>query len=220
MKIEVKNVTKKFKDNVILENVNLVFESGKIYGLIGRNGSGKSIFLKILCGFYEPSNGQILYNDEDIIKEEKYPPSTRALIEKPNFIPDLTGKQNLLLLASIQNIIGEKEIDESMKILELTPNDKKKYYKYSLGMKQKLGIAQVLMENPNVIILDEPFNGLDDDSVTTLRKILLKEKKKGKIIILATHIKEDIEQLCDIVYKIDDGKITSVDKKKLTKINY
>lgn len=220
MKIEVKNVTKKFKDNVILENVNLVFESGKIYGLIGRNGSGKSIFLKILCGFYEPSNGQILYNDEDIIKEEKYPPSTRALIEKPNFIPDLTGKQNLLLLASIQNIIGEKEIDESMKILELTPNDKKKYYKYSLGMKQKLGIAQVLMENPNVIILDEPFNGLDDDSVTILRKILLKEKKKGKIIILATHIKEDIEQLCDIVYKIDDGKITSVDKKKLTKINY
>lgn len=220
MKIEVNNVTKKFKDNVILENVNLVFESGKIYGLIGRNGSGKSIFLKILCGFYEPSNGQILYDGEDIIKEEKYPPSTRALIEKPNFIPDLTGKQNLLLLASIQNIIGEKEIDESMKILGLTPNDNKKYYMYSLGMKQKLGIAQVLMENPNVIILDEPFNGLDDDSVTTLRKILLKEKKKGKIIILATHIKEDIEQLCDIVYKIDDGKITSVDKKELTKINY
>ncbi len=220
MKIEVKNVTKKFKDNVILENVNLDFESGKIYGLIGRNGSGKSIFLKILCGFYEPSNGQILYNGEDIIKEEKYPPSTRALIEKPNFIPDLTGKQNLLLLASIQNIIGEKEIDESMKILGLIPNDNKKYYKYSLGMKQKLGIAQVLMENPNVIILDEPFNGLDDDSVITLRKILLKEKKKGKIIILATHIKEDIEQLCDIVYKINDGKITSVDKKELTKINY
>ncbi len=220
MKIEVKNVTKKFKDNVILENVNLDFESGKIYGLIGRNGSGKSIFLKILCGFYEPSNGQILYNGEDIIKEEKYPPSTRALIEKPNFIPDLTGKQNLLLLASIQNTIGEKEIDESMKILGLTPNDNKKYYKYSLGMKQKLGIAQVLMENPNVIILDEPFNGLDDDSVITLRKILLKEKKKGKIIILATHIKEDIEQLCDIVYKINDGKITSVDKKELTKINY
>lgn len=220
MKIEVNNVTKKFKDNVILENVNLVFESGKIYGLIGRNGSGKSIFLKILCGFYEPSNGQILYDGEDIIKEEKYPPSTRALIEKPNFIPDLTGKQNLLLLASIQNIIGEKEIDESMKILGLTPNDNKKYYMYSLGMKQKLGIAQVLMENPNVIILDEPFNGLDDDSVTTLRKILLKEEKKGKIIILATHIKEDIEQLCDIVYKIDDGKITSVDKKELTKINY
>jgi len=220
MKIEVKNVTKKFKDNVILENVNLGFESGKIYGLIGRNGSGKSIFLKILCGFYEPSNGQILYDGEDIIKEEKYPPSTRALIEKPNFIPDLTGKQNLLLLASIQNIIGEKEIDESMKILGLTPNDNKKYYKYSLGMKQKLGIAQVLMENPNVIILDEPFNGLDDDSVTSLRKILLKEKKKGKIIILATHIKEDIEQLCDIVYKINDGKITSVDKKELTKNNY
>ncbi len=220
MKIEVKNVTKKFKDNVILENVNLGFESGKIYGLIGRNGSGKSIFLKILCGFYEPNNGQILYDGEDIIKEEKYPPSTRALIEKPNFIPDLTGKQNLLLLASIQNIIGEKEIDESMKILGLTPNDNKKYYKYSLGMKQKLGIAQVLMENPNVIILDEPFNGLDDDSIITLRKILLKEKKKGKIIILATHIKEDIEQLCDIVYKINDGKITSVDKKELTKINY
>lgn len=220
MKIEVKNVTKRFKDSVILDDVNLEFVGGKIYGLIGRNGSGKSVLLKMLCAFYEPSSGEILYDGENIIKEEKYPPSTRALIEKPAFIPDLTGKQNLLLLASIQNIIGEKEIDSTMERLGLVPNDNKKYYKYSLGMKQKLGIAQVLMENPDVIILDEPFNGLDDDSVNTLRKILLEEKENGKVIILATHIKEDIEQLCDIVYKVDNMKVKLTAKNDLKKEDY
>lgn len=141
MKIEVKNVTKRFKDSVILDDVNLEFVGGKIYGLIGRNGSGKSVLLKMLCAFYEPSSGEILYDGENIIKEEKYPPSTRALIEKPAFIPDLTGKQNLLLLASIQNIIGEKEIDSTMQRLGLVPNDNKKYYKYSFSL--QIGIPRV-----------------------------------------------------------------------------
>jgi ABC-2 type transport system ATP-binding protein len=217
MKIEVKNVTKRFKDNVILEDVNLEFVGGKIYGLIGRNGSGKSVLLKMLCAFYEPSSGEILYDGENIIKEEKYPPSTRALIEKPAFIPDLTGKQNLLLLASIQNIIGEKEIDSTMERLGLVPNDNKKYYKYSLGMKQKLGIAQVLMENPDVIILDEPINALDDSGTEQVRQILMKHKQRGALIIIACHDADELEFLSDEIIEIAEGKIQPKKDKKSNK---
>lgn len=205
MKIEIKNLTKKFKEQSILNNINLTFTDGKIYGLIGRNGSGKSVLLKILCGFYEPTSGEVLFDGVDCIRENSFPPDTRALIEKPNFLPDLTGKENLLLLASIQNKIGEKEVDQVLHDVDLFEDRNKKYHKYSLGMKQKLGIAQVLMENPKILILDEPFNGLDEKSSKKIRNILLKEK--GKIILLATHIKEDVEVLCDEVYKIDGGEI-------------
>lgn len=207
MKIEVINLKKKFKNETILKNVNLELTEGKIYGFIGRNGSGKSILLKMLCGFYVPTNGQILYNGTDIIKEEIFPPDTRALIEKPNFFPDFTGYENLKLLAEIQNKIGDKEINDTLKKVNLYEDKDKKYNKYSLGMKQKLGIAQVLMENPKVIILDEPFNGIETDTANKLRNILIEEKKKNKIILIASHIKEDIENLSDIIYKIENGEI-------------
>ncbi len=207
MKIEVKDLTKKFKNETVLENINLTFLPNNIYGLIGRNGSGKSVFLKLICSFYEPTVGCILYDGEDINKLKIFPPKTRALIEKPNFLPDLTGKENLLLLASIQNVIGEKEVDEVLKKVDLYDEKDKKYHMYSLGMKQKLGIAQALMEDPEVLILDEPFNGLDERSAVKIRNLLLEEKEKGKVIILATHIKEDIDTLCDVVYKVDGGKI-------------
>lgn len=210
MKIEVKKLTKKFKEISILKDINITFSESMIYGLVGRNGSGKSVFLKIICSFYEPTDGCILYDGLDINKLKIFPPRTRALIEKPNFLPDLTGKENLMLLASIQNIVGEKEIDETLKKVDLYDEKDKKYHKYSLGMKQKLGIAQVLMESPDVLILDEPFNGLDDKSASKIRTLLLEEKKKGKTIILATHIKEDINTLCDVVYKIDDGSIQKI----------
>lgn len=213
MKIEMKNVTKKFKDVEILKNINLSFEEGKIYGLVGRNGSGKSVLLKLLCSFYSPTTGEILYDSIDINKEKIFPPSTRALIEKPNFMPELTGKENLLLLASIQKLIGEDEIDEVLKLVDLYEDKDKKYHKYSLGMKQKLGIAQVLMENPKILILDEPFNGLDDKSSKKIRQILLDEKKKKKIIIIATHIQDDVKILCDEIYKIDGGEITLLKNK-------
>lgn len=207
MKIEVKNVSKKFKDIEVLKNVNLSFENGKIYGLIGRNGSGKSVLLKLLCSFYSPTSGQILYNDIDINESESFPPDTRALIEKPNFLPDLTGKENLMLLASIQNKISEKDIDNVLKKVDLFEDKDKKYHKYSLGMKQKLGIAQVLMEEPEVLILDEPFNGLDEKSTNKMRNILKEEKNNNKIIIIATHIKDDIKILCDCIYKVDNGDV-------------
>lgn len=208
MKIEIKNVSKEFGDTQVLEGVNLNLESGKIVGLVGHNGSGKSVLLKMICAFYEPTTGEILFDGKNIIAENSYPPNTRALIEKPNFIPDLSGKDNLLLLARIQNKIGEKEIDDTLEKVGLSDSKDKLYHKYSLGMKQKLGIAQVLMEDPKIMILDEPFNGLDEASSKNIRNILLEEKKRNKIIILATHIKEDLTILCDEVYKFDNGQVT------------
>lgn len=210
MKIEVRNVSKSFSDINVLEDVNLEFESGKIYGIVGCNGSGKSVFLKMLCGFYEPSTGEILYNGENITLNDKFPPSTRALIEKPHFIPDVSAFDNLKLLASIQNKIDDKQICDTLEEVGLLGYKDKKYHKYSLGMKQKLGIAQVLMEDPEVMILDEVFNGLDDGSCKNIRDILLNEVKRGKIIILATHIKDDIEILCDEVYRIDNHRIKKI----------
>lgn len=207
MTIEFKNVTKKFKDITILKDINLVFESGNIYGLFGRNGSGKSVFLKLLCGFYTPSEGEILYNGENLNKKLEFPPNTRALIEKPNFFPDLTGFENLKFLAEIQNKITDKEINDTLDFLGLDNEKNKKYSKYSLGMKQKLGIAQVLMENPDVIVLDEPFNGVENVTVLKIIDYLKEEAKKGKLIFISTHIMEDLEKLTDKIYYFDDGAI-------------
>ncbi|MCI8445833.1 MAG: ATP-binding cassette domain-containing protein [Bacilli bacterium] len=207
MKIEIKDVTKKFKKDTILKNVNMSLSAGNIYGFIGRNGSGKSVLLKLICSFYEPTSGKILFDGKDIFASAEFPPRTRALIEKPNFLPDLTGKENLMLLANIQHLITETEVDEILEKVLLSDDKHKKYHKYSLGMKQKLGIAQVLMEHPEVIILDEPFNGLDDDSIKQIRTLLLEEKKKGKLIIIATHLKDDIQFLCDEVYEFQNGVV-------------
>ncbi len=213
MKIEIKNVSKKFKEIEALKNVSMTLESGHIYGFIGHNGSGKTVLLKLICAFLEPSTGEILFNGENIIKNNKFPPSTRALIERPNFISELSGLENLESLARIQNKIGEEEIENTLKKVGLEENKDKLYYKYSLGMKQKLGIAQVLMEDQEVLILDEPFNGLDEESTKKIRKILLQEKEKGKLIILATHIKEDMEMLCDEIFKFNDGVVTKDETK-------
>ena len=217
MKIKLINVSKEFKKIPILKKVNLEFNDGTIYGFIGRNGSGKSVLLKIMCNFYEPSTGQVLYDDIDIVKKQIYPIDTRALIETPSFLPNLTGFENLKLLAAIQNKITDEDIIKTLKLVNLEDDMNKKYSNYSLGMKQKLGIAQVLMEDPKVIILDEPFNGVENETVKKLRKVLLEEKKKGKIIILASHIKDDIDELADVVYEVDAGIITEIRKKKQKK---
>lgn len=212
MKIEIKNVSKRFKEIEVLKNVTMTLESGHIYGFVGHNGSGKSVLLKLICAFLKPSAGEILFNGENVMNNNKFPPSTRALIEMPNFISELSGLENLELLAEIQHKIGAKEIEQTLKKVGLEENKNKKYYKYSLGMKQKLGIAQVLMEDPDVLILDEPFNGLDEKSAAQVRNILLQEKQKGKLIILATHIKEDMNVLCDKVYKFDSGTVTEEER--------
>ncbi len=207
MKIEVKDVTKKLDKELVLNDVSLSLDSGKIYGLVGRNGSGKSMLLKTICGFVKPDKGYVKVGGEDIYKNNTFPKKTAALIERPNYLPDLTGYENLKMLASINEVIGDKEILNTLEKVNLLEEKDKKFKKYSLGMKQKLGIAQVLMENPDIMIFDEPFNGLEEESVKKIRKLLLDEKKKGKLIIIATHIKEDINELCDIIYRVDNGKI-------------
>ena len=211
MKIEVKNVTKEFNHTKVLEDINIEFNEGKIIGLIGRNGSGKSVLLKMLCAYYAPSKGEILYDGINIINEKKFPPSTRALIETPVFLPELSGFDNLKMLSEIQNIITNKEIYNAIDLVNLTNDKDKKYLFYSLGMKQKLGLAQVFMEDPKVIILDEPFNSLDNVTIDKIRKYLNKIKK-DKIIIIATHIKEDINQLCDDIYELDNCKLNRIIK--------
>lgn len=206
MKIEVKNVSKRFKDELVLKDVNYTFETGKIYGLIGKNGSGKSVFLKMICGFYYPTTGQILFDGVDYICQNKFPQNLRALIEKPSFIESLSGYDNLKLLSEIQNTITDEDIINTLKLVHLEDVMNKKYSKYSLGMKQKLGIAQVLMESPEIIILDEPFNGIEENTAKELRELLDKLKKE-KIIILATHMKEDIIDITDCVLEFENNTI-------------
>ncbi len=210
MEIIVKDLSKKFKKVTILENINMKFESGKIYGIVGRNGSGKSVFLKILCSFYKPTTGEILFDNVNYNSNNNFPPSVRALIENPTFFPDLTGFENLKLLSSIQNKIGDEEIIKTLDQVNLLSEKDKKYSEYSLGMKQKLGIAQVLMENPDVMIFDELFNGIEEKTVEKIRNILLELKNQNKIIIVTSHIKEDIGVLSDEVYKFDCGRVERV----------
>lgn len=212
MKIVFSNVTKKFNDIPVLENINITFKSGKIYALVGQNGSGKSVFLKMLCGFYKPTDGEILQDDVNYIKEKKFPTSTRCLIEKPQFLPEISGYKNLKLLASIQNNIDDSQINDTLELVGLSDAKDKKYSHYSLGMKQKLGIAQVLMENPKVIVLDEPFNGIEKKTASKLREVLIKQAKLDKIVIIATHIDDDINYLADEIYEFDDCQVKKINK--------
>jgi ABC-type multidrug transport system, ATPase component len=214
MKIEVNNVTKKFKESIVVNDVTVTFESGKIYGLIGKNGSGKSVLLKMICGFYSPTEGEILFDGENIIKQQKFPPNTGALIERPGFIGTLTGLENLILLSRIQNKITVDDIHNTLKQVNLYEEKDKLFSKYSLGMKQKLGIAQAIMENPDIIILDEPFNGIEDETTEELRSLLLELKKQNKLIILATHIKDDIDKIVDVVYRLNVGKLELKERNK------
>lgn len=210
MEIIVKDLSKKFKKVTVLENINMKFESGKIYGIVGRNGSGKSVFLKLLCSFYKPTTGEVLYDNINYNSNNSFPPSVRALIEKPTFFPDLTGYENLKLLASIQNKIGNEEINKTLELVNLTTEKDKKYSEYSLGTKQKLAIAQVLMESPDVMIFDELFNGIEESTVEKIRNILLDLKNQNKLIIVTSHIKEDIDVLSDEVYKFDNVHVERI----------
>lgn len=207
MKIELKNVSKSFKNNKVIDNISVEFKSGNIYGFYGRNGSGKSVLQKIISGFYVPDSGSVLIDGVDINKRNFYPSNMRVLIEKPAFFPDLSGFDNLKLLADINKIIDEKKIIEILELVNLKDEMNKKYSKYSLGMKQKLGVAQAIMEDPDIIILDEPFNGIEQATVDKLTAYLLEKKKEGKLIIVSTHIKEDLTKLSDKIFMFDNGSI-------------
>lgn len=205
--IKVDKVIKKFGSDIALSNVSIEFERGKIYGIIGRNGAGKTVLFKTMIGFLKPTSGRVIVDGKEIGKDTDFADNIGIIIETPGFLSSYSGYKNLEYLASIKNMIGEKEIKESMERVGLDPNSKKKVGKYSLGMRQRLGIAQAIMENPDILILDEPMNGLDNQGVEGVREILLNLKDEGKSIILASHNKEDIEVLCDEVYEMDHGKL-------------
>lgn len=203
--IKVENICKKIKKNEIIKNISYRFDCGKIYGLYGRNGSGKTVFLKLLSGFYRLDSGSVLYDGVSYSKNNVCK-DVRVLIDGPSFYGDLSGYDNLKLLADINKKISNKEIDDILKVVNLYDEKDKKYSKYSLGMKQKLGIAQALMENTKYIFLDEPFNGVEEATVTKLIDYI-KSIKEDKVIIISTHIKEDLDNISDVIIKIEDGKI-------------
>lgn len=210
--LKVEGLEKRFRDEVILSGVDMILEKGKIYGLVGMNGSGKTVLMKCICGFLQPTAGKITVEGKVIGKDVDFPESLGLMIETPGFIPYLSGKSNLKNLALIKNQIGNKEIEESMKLVGLDPGLKKRVSKYSLGMRQRLGIAQAIMEKPRLLILDEPFNGLDLQGVKDMRRLFLKLQAKGVTILLASHYDEDIRTLCEDVYQVSDHRVTKKEK--------
>lgn len=201
--IVVNQVTKKFKETVALNNVSVTFEKGKIHGIIGRNGSGKTVLFKCICGFMEPDSGEILVEGKKVRAAEAQ--DIGVIIEEPGFISSMSGLKNLKLLASVRGRISEERIREAMEQVGLKAEEKKHVSKYSLGMKHRLGIAQAIMENPDILVLDEPMNGLDKQGVADIRRLLRDLRETGKTILLSSHYAEDIELLCDTVCEMDGG---------------
>ena len=206
--VEITNLTKDIKGIKILNNINLNLEMGKAYGIIGRNGSGKSMLFKAICGLINATSGNIKVFNKPI-KDGSFPDDTGIIIEHPGFLPQYSAFKNLKILASINNKISDEKINETISLVGLDPNNKKSVKKYSLGMKQRLGIAQALMESPKLLILDEPMNGLDLEGVKQIRKILLELKSKSVTILLASHNSDDISEICDYVYTMENGVLSN-----------
>lgn len=205
--IELSNVKKIYQKKTVVDDVSVSFLDGQITGIIGRNGSGKTVLFRMICGLTIPTAGTIVVNGEKIGEDVDFPSSLGAIIETPGFIGRETGLQNLISLARLKNII---DVDEVIKVIEqvgLNPYEKKPVKKYSLGMRQRLGIAQAIMEKPDVLVLDEPTNGLDNQGVKDIRKLLLSMKEEGRTILVASHNREDIDVMCDKVYNMDNGRI-------------
>lgn len=208
--IIIENLTKKFKETKVLSDINISFSKGKIHGLIGRNGSGKTMLMKCICGLVPVTSGKVTINGKVVGKDIEIPENIGVIIENPGFIPGYSAYQNLYFLSRITSKIGKAEIRNAIQSVGLDPDNKKHVGKYSLGMKQRLGLAQAIMENPDLLILDEPMNGLDKDGVADMRKYLLNLKEQGKTIIIASHSAEDIEILCDTVCEMDKGSLVKL----------
>lgn len=207
MKIKITHLSKKIKKAVILDDVNMELESGRIYGLKGKNGSGKTMLMRAICGLITPTNGTVEIDGKILGKDISFPESIGVLIENPSFISNYTGMKNLQVLASIQKRIGDEEIRNTLELVGLDPDDKRTFKKYSLGMKQRLGIAEAIMERPDIVILDEPINALDENGAAMIREILHNLRNEGKLIILACHDTEELNFLADEIYEIAEGKI-------------
>ena len=215
--IKIEGLSKSIKGALIIDNVSLVLNSGNIYGLRGKNGSGKTMLMRAIAGLLIPDSGTVKINGKTLHKDISFPESIGILIENPSFLPQYTGYKNLKLLAGLTSGITDEDVKTALEHVGLDPDDKRTYRKYSLGMKQKLGIANAIMGEPDVIILDEPINALDEESVKKIKKVLLEIRDRDKLIIIACHDREELEYLSDIIYEIKDG--TVVDRKKIANNN-
>lgn len=208
--ISVMNLKMNFGEEQVLKGISREFEAGKIHGIVGNNGSGKTVLMKCICGFLSPTEGMVVVDGKTIGKDVDFPENIGIIIETPGFLPGLTGIKNLKVLASLKRKIGDEEIRNVIRKVGLDPDLKKPVSKYSLGMRQRLGIAQAIMEDPSILILDEPFNGLDKNGVMQMRKLIKELREEGKTIILASHNQADIDELCDTVCEMDAGGMTMV----------
>mgnify|MGYP001632233046 FL=1 len=206
--VRLEDYCKSFKSAEVLKNINLTLESGKVIGLKGKNGSGKTMLMRAISGLILPTSGKVYINDKELGRQISFPPSIGILIENPSFISNYTGFKNLKILASIQNRISDEEIRDAIRKVGLDPDDKRTFKKYSLGMKQRLGIAAAIMERPDIVILDEPINALDEAGAGLIKGLLDELKANGSLIIIACHDTEELNYLSDEIYEIYDGEIT------------
>lgn len=204
------NVSKTIGHDDVLKNISATFESGNIYGIFGRNGSGKTMLFRAICGLIKITTGEIYFNDFKLHRDVSYAPNVGVIIETPSFWKQFSGFENLKMLAAIQGKITDVEIAESLQRVGLDPNDKRPVKKYSLGMKQRLAIAQGIMEKPDLIVFDEPTNALDEEAINLLRQILIEEKARGAIVLIASHNKDDIRLLSDVFMKMESGRLSEV----------
>lgn len=208
VKVELCDVTKIIRKRTIIDHVSLSFPAGQVSGLRGVNGSGKTMLMRLVAGLILPTEGQVFIDGKQLHRELSFPPSIGALIENPAFLDGYSGRDNLKLLADIQGKIGEREIDEILQTVGLAGAGKKKYKRYSLGMKQRLGIAAAVMEQPEIVLLDEPTNALDSEGVEMVRQLVKREKERGAAVIIACHEWETLKLLSDVVHVIENGRIT------------
>ena len=213
MIINIDNVSKTIKKIPIITDVSLTLKPGVITGLKGINGSGKTMIMRLVSGLIRPTEGKIMFGDKELWKDISFPESIGVLIENPAFIDYFSGFENLIMLADIKNKITSEDIRKTIETVGLDPDDKKKYKLYSLGMKQRLGIACAIMEHPDVIVLDEPTNALDTDGIEMVKKVLVQEKERGAIILLSCHDYGILKELSDEIYFIENGMITGYEGK-------
>lgn len=212
MLIEINNLSKEIGNDLVLKNINMRLESGSVYGIKGKNGSGKTMLMRAICGLIFPTQGCVVIDGKELGKELSFPESVGALLENPGFINEYSGVKNLKILAEIQNKVGEKEIHDALVKVGLDPAEKKKFKKYSLGMKQKLGIAGAIFENPDLVILDEPTNALDEKSIGLLKTIIKELRERHALVIISCHDTEELKEISDIMYTMENGSITAMEK--------
>ena len=207
MKIEITNLKKVIKGTIVLDDINYTFSGGRIYGLCGKNGCGKSMLMRLIAGLIYPSSGTIRIKDKVLGKDISFPESVGMLIENPSFLNDYTGKQNLEMLAGLQKNVDKAEVRRVLEQVGLDPDDKRKFYKYSLGMRQRLGIAAAIMGSPELILLDEPINAIDTDGVQEIRAIIRGLSAENRIIIVASHDKSEMDYLADEKIYMSEGRL-------------